>query len=196
MAGAPVPTGGGGGPNLPTNPPAKPTEKQAFLYAERTQESGGDYEVVNANSGALGAWQVMPSNLPGWLKASGQKSMTAYAYLHDPDAQNTLAWSILGGYYDKYGVRGAAAMWYSGQPDPTKTYGDPPVYQYVDDVVAIMNKGGFPVDTGSEGSGPGAYTLPPPNEGDWSAQVRQGAASHINAAHSLDGYASALAKIR
>jgi hypothetical protein len=167
-----------------------------FLDAERTQESGGNYLIVNANSGALGAWQVMPYNLPGWLRASGLPQMSAYAYLHDPAAQNRLASVILGGAYDKWGPRGAAAWWYCGKPTPDATYGNPPVYIYVRDVLALMAKGHFPVATGSAGVGPGSYTLPPPNEGDWSHQVKAAATEHTNAAAKVAGYANALAKIR
>jgi hypothetical protein len=187
-------------PNEPPHPPNPPkkklTRKMAFILAERTQESGGNYLVVNANSGALGAWQVMPSNLPGWLRASNLPSMTPYQYLHNPKAQNHLAWVILGGYYNRYGARGAAAMWYSGQSDPNKTYGDPPVYVYVNDVIALMKRRGFPIDTGSQGSGPGAYTLPPPHEGDWSTHVASTASSHRNMAAGLTRYSAALHKIR
>ena len=186
MANAPAPGGGKTGPS----------EKTVFIDAERTQESGGNYQVVNAGSGALGAWQVMPENLPGWLRASGLPPMSPYAYLHDPAAQNRLAWVILGGYYDKYGPRGAASMWYSGQPDWTKTYGDPPVYVYVNDVLALMRRGGFPVNTGPPPKAPGSYTLPPPNEGDWSGQVAAAAAAHTTAAAGLAAYATALSKIR
>lgn len=180
--------GGGGG--------KKPSEKRTFIDAERQQESGGNYLIVNANTGALGAWQVMPANLPGWLKASGQKPMTGYQYLHDDAAQNKLAWVILGGYYDKYGPRGAAAMWYSGQPDWHATYGDPPVYQYVNDVIALMKKGGFTVSNSPETGAPGWYTLPPPNEGDWGHQIRDGARSHIRAADKLEHYSRAMARLR
>lgn len=183
--------GGGGSP-----PKKKPSEKTIFIDAERQQESGGDYLVVNAGSGALGAWQVMPSNLPGWLKESGQKPMSSYAYLHCASCQNKLAWVILGGAYDKYGARGAAAWWYCGKPTPDATYGNPPVYQYVNDVIALMKKGGFTVNTGGQGSGPGSYTLPPPNEGDWSAAIRAAAKSHRNAGNGLAQYASALSKLR
>lgn len=171
------------------------TEKEVFLQAERQQESGGNYQIVNPNSGALGAWQVMPSNLPGWLSQSGLPSMTNYAYLHDVNAQNQLAWVILGGYYDQYGVRGAAAMWYSGQSDPNKTYGDPPVYQYVDDVVALMKKKGFTVNYGTAPGG-SAFNLPPANEDDWSGRVYAAAAAHENAAGQLANYAHAMASLR
>lgn len=174
----------------------KLTEKQKFILAERTQESGGDYTVVNANSGALGAYQVMPANLPGWLHESHQKPMSAYHYLHDRHAQDHLAWVVLGGAYDKYGPRGAAAWWYCGQPTPDATYGDPPVYQYVNDVISLMGKGDFPSSSGPGPGQPGYYTLPPPNEGDWSGSVRAAAQSHRNAAAGLARYAEALAKIR
>lgn len=174
---------------------AHESEKQVFIWAERQQESNGYYQAVNPNTGALGAYQVMPANLQPWLKQSGLKAMSDYAYLHNPKAQDTLAWHILGGYYDTYGPAGAAAMWYSGQPDPHKTYGDPPVYEYVADVLKLMKSRDFTVSFGPAPGG-AAFNLPPPNEGDWSRQIRAAAASHTTAARTLHGYASALARIR
>lgn len=112
----------------------------AFLWAERQQESGGNYQSVNSSSGALGAYQVMPSNLASWEHQAGLPSESASQYLQDPTYQDRLAASILGGYYKQYGAAGAASMWYSGQPDPNKTYGNPPVRTYVDDVLALENK--------------------------------------------------------
>ena len=159
--------------------PPKVSRKGQFLWAEGQQESGGNYHAVNAGSGALGRWQVMPENLSGWLKDSGLPPMTDQQYLDDPKAQDTLAWKILGGDYDRYGARGAAAVWYSGQPDWHATYGDPPVYQYVDDVVALMS--GAPAITGNDGSltytgtvGPQNVSLgkiPTPGKESWSAQI-------------------------
>ena len=121
-----------------------------FLYAERMQESGGHYSDVNSSSGALGAYQVMPANVASWTQQALGKVLTAAEFLASPSAQNAVAEKILGGYYAKYGAAGAAAMWYSGQPDPTKTYGDPPVYQYVQDVLAKM--GSAPANAGSTGT--------------------------------------------
>lgn len=172
-----------------------PSEKQVFIWAERTQESGGNYQAVNPNSGALGAYQVMPANLPGWLSDSGLPAMTDYQYLHNPDAQDRLAWHILGGYYDTYGPAGAAAMWYSGQPDPNKTYGSPPVYQYVADVLALMKSQHFPVNYGRAPGG-SAFNLPPPNESDWSSAVEAAAAAHHRTARHLADYGRAIDKIR
>lgn len=188
-------------PHPPPEPSPKPkkkklTEKQIFILAERTQESGGNYLAVNGSSGALGAYQVMPANLPGWLRASGQRPMSAYQYLHSRAAQDRLAWVILGGYYDRYGPRGAASMWYSGQPNWRATYGNPPVYVYVNDVIALMARGGFPVSNAPGPSSGGGVGAPPKNEGDWSHQVAAAAAAHTNAAAGLAAYASALNRIR
>lgn len=166
--------------------------KPRFLAAIRTQESGGNYQIVNPGSGALGAYQVMPANLPGWLRQAGLPPMSPYSYLHDRGAQDQLAWVILGGYYDRFGAAGAAATWYSGQPDPNKTYGDPPVYIYVEDVLALLCYGNVgAVNTGTAPGGP-AFNLPPPNEGDWSGTVLQAGKDSYTAAGTLAGYAAAI----
>lgn len=190
MSHAPEPHGSGG------KAPTHLQVKRKFLAAEREQESGGNYLVVNQTSGALGAWQVMPANLPGWLRESGQADISDYAYLHSVKAQNRLAWVVLGGAFDKYGAAGAAAWWYCGKPTPGATYGDPPVYKYVEDVLALMGEKLPPVDTTGLPSSPYAYTLPPPNQDDWSAQVRAAAKSHHDAAAGLSRYAAAIDKLR
>jgi hypothetical protein len=122
-----------------------------FLAAERDQESGGNYGAVNSSSGALGAYQVMPDNVPEWTTRALGHSVSTSEFLSSPADQDAVAQTILGGYYDKYGPAGAAAMWYSGQPDPTKGYGDPPVWQYVKDVISKM--GSTPDDGGSSSGG-------------------------------------------
>lgn len=187
--------GPGQHPSAPVVPAvAAATAKQAFLAAVRTQESGGNYQAVNPGSGALGAWQIMPSNLPGWLAQAGLPQMTPWSFLHDPGAQNTLAWVILGGYFDRYGAAGAAAMWYSGQPDPTKTYGKPPVWQYVADVLALMGRSQPAPNYGPAPGGP-AFNLPPPNEGNWSDVIDAAAAVHVTAAAAIGGYAAAISRM-
>lgn len=174
---------------------AQGSEKEKFLAAERQQESGGNYQIVNPSSGALGAYQVMPANLPSWLREAGEPQMTPYQYLHNPAAQDRVAFVILGGYYDRYGPAGAAAMWYSGQPDPNKTYGDPPVYVYVRDVLALMGKGPYPINTGTAPGG-SAFNLPPPNQGDWSPTVAKTAADQTVEAGRLQKIATAISKVR
>jgi len=113
-----------------------------FLAAIRKQESGGNYRAVNSSSGALGAYQVMPANVASWTQRALGHALTPAQYLASDSAQDAVASTILGGYFNKYGAAGAAAMWYSGQPDPTKTYGSPPVYQYVKDVLALIGTSG------------------------------------------------------
>ena len=108
--------------------------KAAFLWGIREQESGGNYNATNS-IGATGAYQVLKSNIAAWTKESLGHSVSYDQFLHSPAIQDAVADHILGGYYDKYGPDGAAAMWYSGQPDASKTYGNPPVYKYVESVL-------------------------------------------------------------
>lgn len=159
------------------------TEKVVFIEAIGYQESGGHYGVVNSSSGALGKYQVMPANLNPWLRECHLGTSTAYHYLHTPALQDELAMCKLGGNYEKYGVRGAAAVWYSGQPDWQATYGNPPVYQYVNDVLAIMKR-----ISGGKISLPAPVepTLPRPKEHDWSGHVvtaRKGLFKHMAEIH-------------
>jgi hypothetical protein len=171
--------------------------KDAFLAAERYQESGGNYQIVNPNSGALGAWQVMPDNLPGWLAQAGQPPMSPAQFLRDPGAQNAVAYTILGGYYDTYGPQGAAAMWYSGQPDAAATFGDPPVDEYVTDVMTMCFQGigGSTINYGTAPGGPD-FTLPPPSPDDWSPTIRGTAAVLKTAGAQLHADAAAINDLR
>jgi len=179
----------------PPGPPAPNQEKTDFLNAERQQESGGYYRAVNPGSGALGAWQVMPANLPAWLAESGLPQMSPQQFLYNDAAQNQLAWTILGGYYDTYGPAGAAAMWYSGQPDPNATYGDPPVYQYVDDVLALMGQNLPGPNYGPPPGGPD-FTLPPPNTADWSPTIRGTGQLLRHAGQTASTAAAVISKLR
>lgn len=141
--------------------PAMPASSEdAFLWAIGQQESGGNYKSVNSGSGALGKYQVMPSNVANWTKKALGHSLTPQQFLASPSAQESVARTILGGYYARYGAAGAAAMWYSGQPDPGKTYGNPPVYKYVASVLALMARAP---------GGAAAATVPPDTGGDTSS---------------------------
>jgi hypothetical protein len=194
--GAPKPTGG--------KPVKKATELDAFLWAEGEQESGNNYTVVNANSGALGRWQVMPENLASWLAESGLPDMTAEQYLHNTGAQIRLAETILGGDFKKWGPRGAASVWYSGQPDWQKTYGDPPVYQYVDDVVSLMSKypgGGFNVPAGgTPPAGKGVTvisgSIPAPGKDDWSTDIKLATSHLTELTRSVHNHTTTLARLK
>lgn len=140
------------------------SEETVFIEAIGMQESGGNYTVVNSSSGALGKYQVMPANLAPWLKECHLPVVTPAKYLADPILQDQLAKCKLGGGYQRYGPRHMASIWYSGQPDYHKTYGDPPVYQYVADVIEWMRK----ISQGKISlPAPVEPTMPPPKVEDW-----------------------------
>lgn len=112
---------------------------EAFLWSLTQQESGGNYSAVGVwvgNDRAYGRYQVMGANVGPWTAKYYGRRLTPQQFLNDRAAQDAVVRGVLGGYYRKYGARGAAAMWYSGQSNPNKTYGNPPVYQYVNSVVS------------------------------------------------------------
>jgi Transglycosylase SLT domain len=118
-----------------------PNTFASFLYAEGTVESGRNYNAVNPSSGALGYWQVMPANVAPWTRESIGYAVSPSTFLNSPWIQVAVANHILGGYYRRYGPAGAAAMWYSGQPNPNDPIGNPTVREYVNRVLALMNIG-------------------------------------------------------
>lgn len=110
---------------------------EALMYGISIQETGGRkdaYSIVNS-IGAVGKYQVMKANIPSWSKRVLGYSITWQKFRDSPDLQEKIVRGILKGYYNQYGAGGAAAMWYSGQPNTSKTYGNPPVYQYVNSVL-------------------------------------------------------------
>lgn len=112
---------------------------EAFLWSITQQESGGNYGAVGAwvnGDRAYGRYQVMGANIPSWTRTYYGRRLTSQEFLSNEAAQDAVVRGKLGEYYRKYGAKGAAAMWYSGQPNPNKTYGNPPVYKYVNDVMS------------------------------------------------------------
>ena len=88
------------------------------------QESGGRYDAVNPDSGALGIGQVMPDNVGPWTKKYLGKALTPKQYLANKSAQDAvingrfndiLADQQAAGYKGEVAIRRAAAVWYSGQ---------------------------------------------------------------------------------
>lgn len=122
-------------------------EREAFINAIAGQESGGNYDAVNARTGASGKYQIMPENWPAWAEEAGigrDAEMT-------PENQEIVARYKLGQYYDKYGARGAAMAWYAGEG--SLEYGEealnrkqgngaePSINEYADSVLARMGNG-------------------------------------------------------
>ena len=101
-----------------------PTNVSAFRQAIIGKESGGNYNAVNPDSGALGIGQVMPENVGPWTKQYLGKSLTPQQFLKDPAAQDAvvngrfkdmLADQAAAGFSGEQMIRRAAAVWYSGQ---------------------------------------------------------------------------------
>jgi len=128
-----------------------------FMRGISAQESGGNYSAVNRSSGALGKYQVMPSNVAGWSRQVLGYSISPNQFLNSPDLQEKIVRGILKGYFDKWGPRGAAAAWYAGPGNhdldmSTRSQpGGPSIKGYVDGVL----------DKASKSSGGGASAPTP-----------------------------------
>lgn len=119
-----------------------------FAQAIAGKESGGSYKVVNKDSGAMGKYQIMPSNITGpggWDKEIIGKNVTPQQFLNNPQIQDAIALGKLRQYYNKYGVRGAASAWYSGDPNKWRNTspqgGYPSINAYVMDILRRMGMG-------------------------------------------------------
>lgn len=74
------------------------------------QESGNP-DAVNKDTGAHGAWQVLPSNWPSWATAAGLPSNASKTM----ENQRTVVRHQLVGYFIAWGSwDNAARAWYSG----------------------------------------------------------------------------------
>lgn len=119
----------------------------ALMQAIREQESGGDYAVQNG-IGAMGAYQVMPSNIEGpagWDMEALGRNITGQEFLSDPNLQNSIARFKLRDYFKKYGAGGAAKAWYAGPGNAdlnsnAPQYGGPSVNGYAESVLELMRK--------------------------------------------------------
>jgi hypothetical protein len=118
------------------------TKLGALLRALGAQESGNNFGAVNKSSGALGQWQVMPSNVAGWSKQALGHAITSQQFLADPHLQKKVVKNVFGGYVKKYGAKGALSAWYSGDPnrwkDSSKVSSGPSVAAYVNSVLSKL----------------------------------------------------------
>lgn len=112
----------------------------------RAQESGGDYRAVNAHTGALGAYQILPGNVAPWSRDILGYPVTTGRFLNSQPIQDRVARGKLAGLCRRFGPRGAAAAWFSGRlelaNDPTpRGGGAASVKAYVDSVMAHAKAG-------------------------------------------------------
>lgn len=143
---------------------AQPTFEQ-FFSAISEQESGGRYNAVGVwvnGHRAYGKYQVMDFNIPSWTKKHYGKSLTPQQFLNNPKAQEAVARGVLQGYYNKYGARGAASAWYSGNPNlhmsTSSQPGGPSIKGYVDSVINKAYK--YPAGGSSSNFSTGSTVTP------------------------------------
>lgn len=126
-------------------PEATVSGREAFINAIAGQESGGNYNTENSDTGAYGKYQIMPSNWPAWAEEAGIGADAP----RTPENQEIVARFKLGQYYDKYGARGAAIAWYGGEgalnyseEALNRKQGDngeyPSINEYADEVLGRM----------------------------------------------------------
>lgn len=126
-----------------------------LLWSIGIQESGNNYSVVNS-IGAVGKYQVMKANIPEWSRAALGYSITWQQFRDSPALQEKIVRHRMEGYYKKYGFRGAASAWYSGDPtlyNSTRSQsGGPSIKQYVDSVYGRAQKAPANLKTSSSSS--------------------------------------------
>lgn len=139
-----APHGGGHSASIGGGPVAA-NKFQAFLRAIAGQESGGNYGAVNSSSGAMGKYQIMPSNIAGpggWDQEALGHNITTQRFLHSPRLQERIAQYKLHNYFANFGPRGAASAWYSGDPNKYKNNspqgGYPSIAAYVQAIIRRM----------------------------------------------------------
>lgn len=144
---------------------AQPTFEQ-FFSAIAEQESGGRYNAVGVWVGgdrAYGKYQVMGANVGPWTSKYYGKRLTPQQFLNSPAAQEAVARGVLKSYYNKYGARGAASAWYSGNPNlhmSTRAQpGGPSIKGYVDSVISKAYK--YPSGGGGSSGGGGGGSSGP-----------------------------------
>lgn len=132
----------------------------SIMGAIREQESDGNYDAVNGDSGAFGAYQFMPDT---WNDACSQFGLDPSDT--SPDNQDKAAYNLMSKYYDQYqDPKAVAAMWYSGQPnyDIDEDEGNyPSITKYANQVNDRLSKYFQPDDSyfGNNYSNPYSFLL-------------------------------------
>jgi len=119
---------------------------EQFVNQIAAKESSNNYSARNRHSGALGKYQIMPSNIPSWSREALGYSVTPSQFLASPQIQEQVARYKLRQYYQAYGPAGAAIAWYAG-PAAAQRYmrtgqisraaqgAYPSIYQYVQSIL-------------------------------------------------------------
>lgn len=115
---------------------------RAILRALGAQESGNNYGAVNSDSGALGRWQVMPSNIQGpggWDMEALGRNISTDEFLKNKKLQNAIVRYKFKNYLQDHGLKGALSAWYSGDPNKWNNQDSqgnyPSIHNYVMEVL-------------------------------------------------------------
>lgn len=121
-----------------------PADIDQFISALIGQESGGNANAVNADSGAMGLGQIMPENWGPWAAEAGVNPAD-----FSPANQMKVIRHKIAQYYETYGNwRDVAIAWYGGAGGVQRVragggYGDeagyPSLRAYADSVLSKMN---------------------------------------------------------
>lgn len=119
-----------------------------LMKAIKQQESNNNYGAVNKDSGAAGAYQIMPFNIEGnagWDMEALGKNISMSQFMGSTAIQDQIAQYKLNNYLKKYGAAGAAVAWYGGPGSvknmyskTTQTGGYPSLYAYWTSVLSKM----------------------------------------------------------
>jgi hypothetical protein len=95
-----------------------PASMAKYAAAIRKIESTGRYHVTaDAGRGrtALGAYQILDTNLASWSRAALGRSVSRAEFLRSRHLQDRIFHHRFGHYVKKYGAHGAARAWLGGE---------------------------------------------------------------------------------
>ena len=127
-----------------------------FMQAIGQQESDGNYDLTNPDSGAAGKFQIMPDNWSSWAQDAGLSPDAPMT----PENQELVARNKMQQYYNKFGNwRDVAIAWYGGEgavsyseeaknrPQYSNGNRYPSINEYADSVMARFENFGGEVET-------------------------------------------------
>ena len=130
-----------------------PPNIDRFMDALGAVESNGRYDAVNSTSGALGKYQIMPTNWASW----------SASYLGDPNAaptpanQDAVARAKLTALYGWLGSWGSVAHWWlTGNGDTNPNHWSDFSYRYTNVILGLMGEPLLPARRSAPASKPAA----------------------------------------
>ena len=90
--------------------------REKFNYAVRFVESSDDYTTKNKETGAMGAYQVMPQWLAPMTKKYLGREVSRKEFMSNPKIQDELFNSFMETHATEEGLRNAVSRWFLGKP--------------------------------------------------------------------------------